>query len=94
MKTSLVYVTVRTVIRHPDDVDPEDVLNNCDYEFTASETDKDCKVLGTELTEYDTRGECDEQGTLLADAEQDHKRCGHDGIDGPSWQPGQTPWEG
>lgn len=44
------FVTVKVEINHPDNVDPEDVLNECDYEF-ISQTNK-AKIEKTEILGY------------------------------------------
>ncbi len=51
-KTSTRYVLVKVTISHPESVDPNDIIDNCNYEFAASRTDQPCKVTKTELVEY------------------------------------------
>lgn len=56
MKTSIVYVTIKCVVQHPDNEEAEDVVNESDYSITPS--GDDCKVLDTEMVEVEDRGEC------------------------------------
>ena len=60
MKASIIYVTTKVVVQHEDDVDPEDVIAECDYNFTIEpDTGKETpKILDTEITEAENKGEC------------------------------------
>lgn len=50
---SIRYIQVKVVVKHSKDIDPEDVLSECDYDFT-SHTDN-AKITDTELQEYNER---------------------------------------
>ena len=67
MKASIIYVTTKVVVQHEDDVDPEDVIAECDYNFTIEpDTGKETpKILDTEITEAENR---------LAEIEAAHHR--------------------
>ena len=60
MKTSIVYVTTKVIVRHEDGVDPQDVIAQCNYDFCIEQdTGKETpKILDTEITDADTKGEC------------------------------------
>lgn len=68
MKTSLVKVEVKLVVKHPDNVAPEDIINECEYDFTHD----DAIIHSTEITEVEDLGECDENG-ILAENEDTRK---------------------
>lgn len=48
--TSTRYIQVKAVVEHPEDVDPEEVLSNCHYEFKGNDTH--CTIKETELKAY------------------------------------------
>jgi len=50
---STVKLTVFVDIEHPEDVDPEEVLMNMDYNFTASPSDAPAEVVETEITDWE-----------------------------------------
>ena len=60
MKASIIYVTTKVVVQYEDGVDPEDVIAECDYNFTIEpDTGKETpKILSTEITEAENKGEC------------------------------------
>jgi len=76
MKTSIVYTTVKCVVQHADDQDPEDVLAEANYEI-AIEPDEGMqtpKILSTEMMETENRGECHPtEHYLLEDQRRDEK---------------------
>jgi len=47
-----VNVTVRLIIRTDEDQNIDEVLENMDYNFTASESD-DADIEGTEITDWE-----------------------------------------
>lgn len=49
---STVYLRVKVVVKHSPEVDPEDVINECDYDFTSN-TDN-AKIIDTEIQEQTT----------------------------------------
>ena len=60
MKTSIVYATVKCVVVHEDDQDPEDVLCEADYGIVIEpdEGKQTPKIVSTEMTETENKGEC------------------------------------
>ncbi len=60
MKTSIVYATIKCVVQHEDDQDPEDVLAEANYEVAIEldEGQETPKIISTEMTETENRGEC------------------------------------
>jgi len=59
MKTSIVYCTFKTIIRHEDADDPEDLLEELDYSLKLKPLENDVPViLETELVLTDNVGEC------------------------------------
>lgn len=69
MKTSIVKVEIKIVIRHDDNVDPEQIIDECDYQFAT----EDALIRSTEMTDVENLGECDENGILLEDTRRDEK---------------------
>lgn len=49
MKQSIRYLCVKVVVDHPDDVDPDDVVNEADYNFKS--TSDNSTITDTEITE-------------------------------------------
>ncbi len=69
---SLVYARVRIVVEHPEGVDPEDVVNDCNYDFEANIARGDKgTITDTEITEVNNHGELDENGALKIEDEDD-----------------------
>ena len=53
MKKTVVRVVVCLDIEHPEDVDVFKVLENMDYNFTASDSDAPAEIVYTEIAEWD-----------------------------------------
>lgn len=66
-----VDVSVRVLVQHDNDQDPEDVIAECDYDFTIEPDDGKAtpKIVETEITEADTVGEADPETHALLPAE-------------------------
>lgn len=76
MKTSIVYTTIKCVVQHTDDQDPEDVLCEANYEIVIEpDEDSQCpRIIDTEMMETDNRGECHPtEHYLLEDQRRDEK---------------------
>ena len=60
MKTSIVCATIKCVVQHEDAQDPEDVLNEANYEVAIEpdEGQETPKIIATEMTDTDNLGEC------------------------------------
>lgn len=70
MKTHIVYVTIKCVVKCEEDEDPEDVLLDSDYNI-----ENDGKVISTEMMEVEDKGECDpDHHFLLEEHRRDQKR--------------------
>lgn len=52
MKTSIVYIQVRCIVQHGDELLPEDVINEADCAVRSP------NVITSSVEEVDVRGEC------------------------------------
>lgn len=80
MKTSIVYATVKCVVSHEDDQDPEDVLCEANYSIAIEpdEGKQTPKIVSTEMTETENKGECHPtEHYLLEEQRRDEKRGLH-----------------
>lgn len=76
MKTSIVYTTIKCIVRHEDDQDPEDVLCEANYEVVVEpdEGKQTPMIVETEMVETENRGECHPiEHYLLEDQRRDEK---------------------
>jgi hypothetical protein len=53
---SVRYVTVKVTIDHPEDADPDDIIEECDYRFQPDDTNLFHVVMETEI--LDVSEEC------------------------------------
>lgn len=60
IKTSIVYATIKCVVKHEDNVDPETVLSEANYEVSIepNEGSETPNIVSTEMTEVENHGEC------------------------------------
>lgn len=70
------YVLVRVRLTHPSHVDPDDVLNECDYDFT-SQTEH-AEVKDTELLEYYKRHPDDPPESFDHEGEEEEDPTAYD----------------
>lgn len=79
--TSIVYATIRCVVQHKPEQDPEDILAEANYEIaiepdeTHPQSGRETpKILATEMTETENRGECHPtEHYLLEERRRDEK---------------------
>lgn len=53
LETTTLYLVVKVVVEHPENTDPEDVINDSDYSFPVSESHAGCS-METEIEEITT----------------------------------------
>lgn len=76
MKTSIVYTTIKCIVHHEDDQDPEDVLCEANYEIVVEPDDgkQTPMIVETEMVEAESHGECHPtEHYLLEDQRRDEK---------------------
>lgn len=67
MKTSIVYLTIKCIVRHDEDDDPEELMCEADYRVDLEPEGQLPHIIATEMMEAENRGECDPDEYFLLD---------------------------